>query len=411
MNAWFTVSAPRCEDSSNFNAEQLVMQTTRIHGILEREAAYLGGDYSRLVLGGSHQGGAVAVHATMSFGPPIGMLLCMRATTLPPSVPIAGLVGSFRHHTKVFVFAGERDAVTPLDTARKSFELLVKLGYHVEWHVELELGHRGENLNEQRFAAYWIARTCLGPAQGEMLKRAIVWMKRQETPPRRPKQRAASARSVRPVNAVGPETGFVHSLYREPEWRREPIKGPPWDTSTAPGFASPFSPIFEHTRALLTRIDRGGPMLGRVVKRVDSIMMPQPDLLGDVREQLPIKLARMGDQVVPESQRPTRAHSARPYARPMWNDDTSPRDIAFDQSLLVHSASKTLLSGCRTLSSHSPRHQRPASAFVQLDHREPLNDAVTIAALQQPRPTAVTEILAKRSGEGPRTRRLQQNLM
>ena len=86
-----------------------------------------------------------------------------------------------------------------------------------------------------------MGRSLLGEAHGEILKQAIVIIKKpspraiqaQQT---RYKKRAQSARAARPAPIVegSAETGFVHSLHREPDWRRVPLKGPAWDTSAAP---------------------------------------------------------------------------------------------------------------------------------------------------------------------------------
>ena len=53
-----------------------------------------------------------------------------------------------------------------------------------------------ECLNEQRFAAYWIVRSCLGEAPGQIIKQTIVIVKKPSThpPSREPKKRAMSAR-------------------------------------------------------------------------------------------------------------------------------------------------------------------------------------------------------------------------
>ena len=67
-HSWFQASARREDgsvDTSYLNREELATQTTRLHAIIEREAIYLGGDCSKIILGGIAQGGAFAIHAAM----------------------------------------------------------------------------------------------------------------------------------------------------------------------------------------------------------------------------------------------------------------------------------------------------------------------------------------------------------
>ena len=387
LNGWF-LPARRDDGSVALNSaadsKQLEWQTKRIHGILEREAAYLGGDPSRLVLGGLHQGGAVALHAAMTFHSLIAAVVCLRSEPLAVTLPLISAKAEPKA-TKVFVFAGDRDVVHPIESMRLAYEPLVSASFSVEWHVEYELTHSAICLNEQRFAAYWIVRTCLGEMHGDVLKQSIMTVKKQ-TPPvmaKKPRPRPQSARPAAPA-----DTGFVHSLYREPEWRRVPLKGPAWNTSTAPGFASPFSPIFAKASALCTRIDRGGPLLGRIIKH--SLEMPtQPDLLGGARGD--------GEFVVPgmvlSSRPPTRVQSARP-ARREWNGDTRPS----------HVPNAELAVGMGLVPSRpmSPRnHKRPMSAM--------LPPRITSQAEQRPimpqgAPAGST---SPTRGEGPRTQKLK----
>ncbi|KAL3903504.1 MAG: hypothetical protein SGPRY_011650, partial [Prymnesium sp.] len=50
----------------------LESQSRRVHAVLDREAQILGGDMSRVMLGGSSQGGTVSLHAAISYGRPLG---------------------------------------------------------------------------------------------------------------------------------------------------------------------------------------------------------------------------------------------------------------------------------------------------------------------------------------------------
>ena len=118
---------------------QLAAQTRRIHAILDREGAMLGGDMARLVLGGTSQGGTVAAHAAMGFRLPLGGLICLRTmvserfTVVPTDSPLARM--------PVFVFAAGRDTVCPLPQQKASFSRLSSAGFNVDWHVEPDLTH------------------------------------------------------------------------------------------------------------------------------------------------------------------------------------------------------------------------------------------------------------------------------
>jgi Ca2+-binding EF-hand superfamily protein/predicted esterase len=148
---------PDDEEADAFAEEQLQLQTERLHAILEREAAILRGDTQRLVVGGTAQGGSVALHAAMKFRAPLGALLCLRTAPLLKFT----VANSRLNQTPIFIFAGGRDSVCPLTHMQEAFAGLSKGGYKLEWHVEPGLGHTAESLNEQRYVAYWVARASL----------------------------------------------------------------------------------------------------------------------------------------------------------------------------------------------------------------------------------------------------------
>jgi predicted esterase len=128
--------------------QQLSCQTRRIHAVLDREAAILDRDASRVVLGGTSQGGSVALHAAMEYHSPLAALICLRTMVIERFTTIRGGPAA---PTPVFVFAGGRDAVCNLEAQRASFDRMKAEGYAVDWHVEPDLGHAGECLNEQRY--------------------------------------------------------------------------------------------------------------------------------------------------------------------------------------------------------------------------------------------------------------------
>jgi predicted esterase len=179
--SWYSYISKNAEENrhDSIEAEHLAHQTARIHRILDREASLLGGDCRKLVLGGTSQGGTVAIHAAMSYGATLGALVCLRTAMLDSLTPIE----TSHLPMPVFVFAGEKDAVYALTLQQRTFGMLQAAGFTVEWHVEPGLTHWADSLNEQRYIAMWVARTCLGPKEGDVLRRSIV--KQKPAPPRR----------------------------------------------------------------------------------------------------------------------------------------------------------------------------------------------------------------------------------
>jgi predicted esterase len=336
-------------DTTTVDAEQLAAQTKRLHWILEREAALLGGDAGKIVLGGTHMGGSVALHVAMSFPRPLGALLCMR-TCLLESVTTPNAAVS---KAPVFVFAADADRVHPLHVVREGFARISAVGFNIEWHVEPELTHGADCLNEQRYVAYWIARVCLGQRQGDMLRQQIHVVKKPKPEPVLPpkpsprRRRAASARPATkklPHGVRSPElppyTGFAHSLLREPDWRGCNIKGPGWDNKKAEGFIPPFSPLHSKNDALVTRLERGGPLLGRMIRSPRA--EPEASIAMPVSAREP--------SVSPPRSRPA-------TARPDWNDNTKPTTYADPPSIFAPPGSRPATSmGVR---------RRPPSGLTQ----------------------------------------------
>jgi len=272
ISGWYA-SEP-AEDESDREAEaaakaQLAAQTTRIHALLDREAALLGGDRSRIVLGGSSQGGSVALHAAAAYRFPLCALISLRSMVLEQYTSVCE---GKQSATPVYVFAGGRDTLCPLEDCRNAFRPWSAVGYKIEWHVEPDLGHMDESVNEHRYVAYWSARASLGASMAfdrgavEYLRRSLVI--KQPPPSARPfsaQVRASSARSARPHSlpyvhlqpkppppmevhgpAPTPESIMprVHPLTLEPFWRQpilKPYQGPEWDNRPASALGQPQS--------------------------------------------------------------------------------------------------------------------------------------------------------------------------
>jgi len=138
--------------------KQMDAQAQRIVKIIAEEAGRLGGDYSRIILGGGSQGGTVAIHALMRCPKPIGLMVLTRTlmmenvTTPNPAVKATPM--------KVFVMGNDDNFLVPLQ--RQSYGKLRAAGFDVEWHVEPGLVHADDSANEARYFAKWIGENCLG---------------------------------------------------------------------------------------------------------------------------------------------------------------------------------------------------------------------------------------------------------
>ena len=139
---------------------QLGSQTRRLHAILDREAALLGGDSSKVVLAGASQGGTVALHAMLSYPRALGALICLR-TTLVDTVSLPKNKRYSNSTTPVFVFTGDEDNVYTPQLQERSYSRLSEAGYPVEYHTEPNCNHWEYSRNEIRCAAAWIGRVCL----------------------------------------------------------------------------------------------------------------------------------------------------------------------------------------------------------------------------------------------------------
>ncbi|KAL1524791.1 hypothetical protein AB1Y20_019672 [Prymnesium parvum] len=157
--SWYNYFTRRdgCLEHDEIDQAHLESQSRRVHAILDREAQLLGGDVSRIVLGGTSQGGTVSLHAAISYGRPLGGLLCLRSC-LVETVTVPRDRRSAVCKTPVFVFVCGEDSVYAPPLVARGYSLLEASGYHVEWHVEPRLIHWEDCRNELRCVASWIYR-------------------------------------------------------------------------------------------------------------------------------------------------------------------------------------------------------------------------------------------------------------
>ena len=134
MRAWYDIysldrDGPVDEAGIRASAELL-------RALVERERSR-GIPYRRIVVAGFSQGGAIASHLALRFEDPLGGLMAL-STYLPlQSTVEAEVVRAERSQPRslpVFMAHGSFDPVLPVQMGVASRELMLSIGYRVEWH-------------------------------------------------------------------------------------------------------------------------------------------------------------------------------------------------------------------------------------------------------------------------------------
>jgi phospholipase/carboxylesterase len=131
MRAWYDITGAdlvRREDENGLRASQ-----QEVEAFIAREKAR-GIPASRIVLAGFSQGCAMTIQAGLRHPEKLGGMLCLSGY-----VPLADKLAAERTEaslaTPVFMAHGRHDNVVPFSRAEQSRDLLVSLGYKVEWHA------------------------------------------------------------------------------------------------------------------------------------------------------------------------------------------------------------------------------------------------------------------------------------
>ena len=130
MRAWYDITGAeltRREDEGGLRASQ-----RDVEALIAREKAR-GIPASRIILAGFSQGCAMTLQTGMRHPEKLAGMLCLSGY-----LPLANVVINERTPeslaTPIFMAHGTHDNVVPFARARESKELLVSLGYQVEWH-------------------------------------------------------------------------------------------------------------------------------------------------------------------------------------------------------------------------------------------------------------------------------------
>jgi phospholipase/carboxylesterase len=128
MRAWYDILGAdlvKREDEAGLRASQIEIEKL----IAEQKSRGI----SRIILAGFSQGCAMALQTGLRHPEKLAGLLCLSGY-----VPLNTVTAAERHpanqDTPIFLAHGRGDQVIPIDRAEKSRDLLLELGYNVEWH-------------------------------------------------------------------------------------------------------------------------------------------------------------------------------------------------------------------------------------------------------------------------------------
>jgi phospholipase/carboxylesterase len=130
MRSWYDITGlelGRREDENGLRASQ-----KDIEAFIEREKAR-GIPASRIILAGFSQGCAMTIQTGLRHPERLAGLLCLSGY-VPLSASLATERTDASQSTPIFMAHGRYDNVVPFNRAEASRDLLVSLGYQVEWH-------------------------------------------------------------------------------------------------------------------------------------------------------------------------------------------------------------------------------------------------------------------------------------
>jgi phospholipase/carboxylesterase len=129
MRAWYDVrgvAGERREDADGVRASQ-----KQIEALVARERAR-GIDAGQIVLAGFSQGGAMALHTGLRHGERLAGILAL-SCFLPLADALAAETSPANRDVPIFMAHGTYDDLIPLTRAQRARDVLVGLGYRVEW--------------------------------------------------------------------------------------------------------------------------------------------------------------------------------------------------------------------------------------------------------------------------------------
>ncbi len=129
MRAWYDIrgfGATSAEDEAGIRQSDDV-----VRGFIEREIE-AGIPSERIVIAGFSQGGAMALHSGLRYPRSLGGILAL-STYLPLRDSLAKEATDANRSTPILMCHGHRDQVVPEMAGMLSRDLLINLGYAVQW--------------------------------------------------------------------------------------------------------------------------------------------------------------------------------------------------------------------------------------------------------------------------------------
>jgi phospholipase/carboxylesterase len=130
MRAWYDIVADdlaRREDERGVRASQGLVEALVAR---ERER---GVPAARIVLAGFSQGGAISLQTGLRHPERLAGIMAL-STYVPIAATLEAERNAANADVPIFMAHGTQDPIIPLANARRSRELLERLGYPVEWH-------------------------------------------------------------------------------------------------------------------------------------------------------------------------------------------------------------------------------------------------------------------------------------
>lgn len=130
MRAWYDIAHP------NIDAQQdedgIYESQAAINALIEQEVAR-GIAHCNIFLAGFSQGGAIVLHTALRQAEPLGGVLAL-STYLPLIDFAAAEALANTRKTPIFMAHGYQDTIVPCALGTASRDMLLGMGYAVEWH-------------------------------------------------------------------------------------------------------------------------------------------------------------------------------------------------------------------------------------------------------------------------------------
>ncbi|MBC3830021.1 carboxylesterase [Undibacterium amnicola] len=132
MRAWYDIAAAGTDINKREDEAGLRLSQQQIEALIARENAR-GIATDKIILAGFSQGCAMSLQTGLRHPQKLAGIM-----GLSGYVPLADKIGEERHaanqNTSIFLVHGTVDPVIPIQRAQQSRDLLISLGYPVEWH-------------------------------------------------------------------------------------------------------------------------------------------------------------------------------------------------------------------------------------------------------------------------------------